>query len=198
MSQISFKKLGKQEKIARIIRCNPCCNERNVISRYVVALQEDNTDEIAYFESFGEDVRQIIQNAATYEQGLLFGFTDKNLNECGWLHCQVDVVEKIELSASNCISIGRTPNGKYVVGTDWCTGAGGGAPLGIWGASFDTFKEAVKAGVKELQKRYDYALQCSKDNFNYNGKKTRALIVNLNGIKQRYLEPQQLVFVFSE
>ena len=61
----------KQEKLAAISEYNPYRTERNAVLRYLLAVRRDDADKIAYFESFGDSVHQIILNVRTYERGLL-------------------------------------------------------------------------------------------------------------------------------
>ena len=63
---------------------NPCRIERNAVLRYLLAVRRDDAEQIAYFEGFGNSVQQIILNVRTYERGLLFGYTAKQFDECGW------------------------------------------------------------------------------------------------------------------
>ena len=77
--------MTREEKLQEIVEYNPCRIERNAVLRYLLAIHRNDTEQIAYFESFGKSVRHIILNVRTYERGLIFGFIGKQFNEHGWL-----------------------------------------------------------------------------------------------------------------
>ena len=97
----------KQEKLEAILEYNPCRTERNAVLRYLLAVRRDNTEQIAYFESFGDSVHKIILNVRTYERGTLFGYTAKQFDEYGWIRGMLPIVERIELDILNTIHIGQ-------------------------------------------------------------------------------------------
>lgn len=194
-----IQKYTTQEKLAAILEYNPCRTERNAVLRYLLAVRRDDADEIAYFESFGDCVHQIIRNVRTYERGLLFGYTTKQFDEYGWLRGMLPIVERIELDVHNVIHIGQSIDGTYAVTVDWSTGgAGGGSHPSVWDEPIADYKEAVRNGIGQLERQYAYAMQHSSDSCNYNAKKIRKLIAKLVEVKQRYLEPKQLsLFEFA-
>ncbi len=183
----------KQEKLEAILEYNPCRTERNAVLRYLLAVRRDNTEQIAYFESFGDSVHKIILNVRTYERGTLFGYTAKQFDEYGWIRGMLPIVERIELDILNTIHIGQSIDGTYAVTVGWSTdGAGGGSHPSVWDEPITDYKEAVKRGIAELEKHYAYAWEHISDSCNYNARKIRQLIATLKEIKRRYLEPKQL------
>ena len=183
----------KQEKLAVISEYNLCRVERTAVLRYLLAVRRDDADEIAYFESFGDCVHHIIHNVRTYERGLLFGYTAKQFDEYGWLRGMLPIVERIELDIHNTIHIGQSIDGTYAVTVDWSTGsAGGGSHPSVWDEPIVDYKEAVRDGIGQLERKYAYAMKHSSDSTNYNAKRIRKLIAKLAEVKQRYLEPKQL------
>ena len=188
-----IQKYTKQEKLAAILEYNPYRTERNAVLRYLLAVRRDDADAIAYFESFGDCVHQIILNVRTYERGLLFGYTTKQFDEYGWLRGMLPIVERIELDMWNTIHIGQSIDGTYAVTVDWSTGgAGGGSHPSVWDEPIADYKEAVRNGIGQLERQYAYAMKHSADSTNYNAKRIRKLIAKLAEVKQRYLEPKQL------
>lgn len=103
----------KQEKLEAILEYNPYRTERNAVLRYLLAVRRDNTEQIAYFESFGDSVHKIILNVRTYERGTLFGYTAKQFDEYGWIRGMLPIVERIELDILNTIHIGQSIDGTY-------------------------------------------------------------------------------------
>lgn len=77
-----------------ILKFNPCKAERKVVLRYLLAVRHNDKEQTAYFESFGKSVHQIIRNIRTYERRLIFGYTNKSLDEHGWLNGMLPIVEK--------------------------------------------------------------------------------------------------------
>ena len=182
----------KQEKLEAILEYNPGRAERNAVLRYLLAVRRDDAGQIAYFEGFGNSVSRIISNVRTYERGLLFGYTDKQFDEYGWIRGMLPIVERIELDIFNIIYIGQSINGMYAVTVDWCTGgAGGGSHPSVWDEPISDYKTAVKQGIAELERCYAYAMEHSSDSTNYNASKIRKLTAKLQEIKRQYLEPKQ-------
>ena len=130
---IPIQKFRKQKKIAAILEYTPCHTERKAFEQYLLAVRKDNTEKIAYLESFGDSPQRIIRNVCTYERGLLFGYTDKRFDEHGWIRGMLPIVERIELGMLNTIFIGQAVNGMYAIAINWCTGhAGGGRHPSVW------------------------------------------------------------------
>ncbi|MBU3039487.1 hypothetical protein KO473_00630 [Bacteroides sp. HF-4919] len=183
-----------QEKIAQILDYRTCRIERETKLPYLLAIRRNDKEQIAYFESFGDSVHRIIHNVRTYERGLLFGYTSKELNGHGWLIGMLPIIENIELESGNCIHIGQSINGTYAVTVDWCTGsAGGGSHPSIWDKPISSYKEAIRSGIHELEKVYNKA-ECYSisDRGNYNPKVISKLKAKLLELKRRYTQPQQL------
>ena len=171
-----------------------CKRERHIILRYVQALRREDAEQTAYFEGFGESVHQIVLNVNTYERRLVFGYVDKQFNEYGWINGMLPIVEEIRLDISNVIHIGQSVNGTYVVTVGWCTGtAGGGSRPSVWDEPIAGYKEAVRTGIRRLERIYNDAERRSlTDRGNYNPKYIRRLKAGLQELKRRYTAPQQL------
>lgn len=190
----NVSQMTNEEKLRQLLDYNPYKEERNIVYRYVMALRHDDAEQIAYFEGFGNNIRQIIMNVNTYERGLIFGYVGKQFNEYGWLSCKIPIVEEIRLNASNAILIGLSVNGTYVVSVDWNTGtAGGGSHPSIWSEPIAEYKKAVREGIRQLEEKYEYAENQSRyDRGNFNPTIIRRLKAGLQDIRQKYLSPQQL------
>ena len=129
-------------------------NEDDVEKRLHDAINNNDLEVIDYFEQFGEDVRVQIRNAATYEQYLLCGYTDKpSFNQYGW----IDNDDKIRRSGHeeaiftegfiwHCnIRYMQHPNGKWVASASYNFGDCGGSSLpGIWNSWYDSKEEAIR------------------------------------------------------
>ena len=191
-----IQKYTKQEKLEAILEYNPCRVERNAVLRYLLAVRRDNTEQIAYFESFGDSVHKIILNVRTYERGTLFGYTAKQFDEYGWIRGMLPIVERIKLDILNTIHIGQSIDGTYAVTVGWSTGGASGSHPSVWDEPIRDYKTAVKQGIAELEQRYAYAMAHSSDVCNYNVSKIRKLMARLKETKRQYLEPRQL-FLFE-
>jgi len=86
--------MTREEKLQEIVEYSPCRVERSTVLRYLLALRRNDTEQIAYFESFGKSVRHIILNVRTYERGLIFGYVGKRFNEHGWINGMLPIVKK--------------------------------------------------------------------------------------------------------
>ena len=110
--------MTREEKLQEIVEYSPCRVERSTVLRYLLALRRNDTEQIAYFESFGKSVRHIILNVRTYERGLIFGYVGKRFNEHGRINGMLPIVEEIKLDTSNTIHIGQSVDGTYAVSID--------------------------------------------------------------------------------
>ena len=190
----TLSQMTREEKLQEILEYNPCRVERNIVLRYLLAMRHNDEEQISYLESFGKNVRQIIQNVHTYERGLIFGFNGKQLNEHGWLSGMLPIVEEIKLDNMNKIHIGQSMNGMYAVSINWSTGcAGGGSHPSIWDEPIEDYKEAIRQGLHQLEQQYVKTERWSvSDSSNYNPQIIRKLKAKLLELKQRYTQPQQL------
>jgi len=180
--------------LQEIVEYNPCRIERNAVLRYLLAVRRNDTEQIAYFESFGKSVRHIILNVRTYERGLIFGYIGKQFNEHGWINGMLPIVEEIKLDTFNTIHIGQSIDGTYAVTINWCTGtAGGGSHPSVWDEPVRDYKEAVRQGIRLLEQQYNKAEHSSdSDRGNYNPNIIRNLKGKLQELKRQYTQPRQL------
>lgn len=189
-----ISQMTREEKLQEIIEYNPYRIERNAVLRYLLAVRRNDTEQIAYFESFGKSVRHIILNVRTYERGLIFGYIGKQFNEHGWINGMLPIVEDIKLDTFNTIHIGQSIDGTYAVTINWCTGtAGGGSHPSVWDEPVRDYKEAVRQGIRLLEQQYNKAEHSSdSDRGNYNPNIIRNLKSKLLEIKRQYTQPRQL------
>ena len=76
----------------------------------------------------------------------------------GWINGMLPIVEEIKLDTSNTIHIGQSVDGTYAVSIDWCTGtAGGGSHPSVWDEPVRDYKEAVRQGIRLLERQYNKA-----------------------------------------
>ena len=186
--------MTREEKLQEIVEYSPCRVERSAVLRYLLAVRCNDTEQIAYFESFGKSVRHIILNVRTYERGLIFGYVGKRFNEYGWINGMLPIIEEIKLDTFNTIHIGQSVDGTYAVAIDWCTGtAGGGSHPSVWDEPVRDYKEAVRQGIRLLERQYNKAECWSvSDRSNYNPKVIRSLKEKLLELKRKYTQPRQL------
>lgn len=189
-----ISQMTREEKLQEIIEYNPYRIERNAVLRYLLAVRRNDTEQIAYFESFGKSVRHIILNVRTYERGLIFGYIGKQFNEHGWINGMLPIVEDIKLDTFNTIHIGQSIDGTYAVTINWCTGtAGGGSHPSVWDEPVRDYKEAVRQGIRLLEQQYNKAEHSSdSDRGNYNPNIIRNLKSKLLELKRQYTQPRQL------
>ena len=189
-----ISQMTREEKLQEIVEYNPCRIERNAVLRYLLAIHRNDTEQIAYFESFGKSVRHIILNVRTYERGLIFGYIGKQFNEHGWINGMLPIIEEIKLDTFNTIHIGQSIDGTYTVTINWCTGtAGGGSHPSVWDAPVRDYKEAVRQGIRLLEQQYNKAEHNSdSDRGNYNPNIIRNLKGKLLENKRQYTQPRQL------
>lgn len=189
-----ISQMTREEKLQEIVEYNPCRIERNAVLRYLLAVRRNDTEQIAYFESFGKSVRHIILNVRTYERGLILGYMGKQFNEHGWINGMLPIIEEIKLDTFNTIHIGQSIDGTYAVTINWCTGtAGGGSHPSVWDEPVRDYKEAVRQGIRLLEQQYNKAEHSSdSDRGNYNPNIIRNLKSKLLELKRQYTQPRQL------
>ena len=112
-----ISQMTREEKLQEIVEYNPCRVERSAVLRYLLAVRRNDTEQTAYFESFGKSVRHIILNVRTYERGMIFGYVGKQFNEHGWINGMLPIIEEIKLDTFNTIHIGQSVDGTYAVAT---------------------------------------------------------------------------------
>lgn len=190
----TLSQMTQQEKLQAILEYNPYRTERKTVLCYLLAVRRNNTKQIAYFESFGKNVRQIIRNVHIYERRLLFGYADIHIDEYGWLSGMLPIIEEIKLDSSNSIHIGKSKNGIYAVTVGWCTGtAGGDSHPSVWDEPVKEYKEAIRQGIRQLEELYKKADRYSlSDKSNYNPAVISKLKTKLLELKRQYLHSQQL------
>lgn len=179
--------MDKEEKLQALADYQPCRHERQYVFRYIQALRQDDSEQVAWFESFGMSVYQIMLNVSTYERGKMFGYTDKRFDEYGWIRGMLPIVENIELDTANVIHIGQSVNGMYAVSVSWGTGnAGGGSRPSVWDEPIADYKEAVSCGIRILEQLYS----------TLSSKEKGRLMAGLRELKRKHTGPQQLSLFF--
>lgn len=67
-----ISQMTKEEKLQALVEYHACRHERDTVCRYIRALRQEDEEQTAYFEGFGESVHQIILNTNIYERRLIF------------------------------------------------------------------------------------------------------------------------------
>lgn len=50
-----ISQMTREEKLQEIVEYNPCRVERSAVLRYLLAVRRNDTEQIAYFESFWQE-----------------------------------------------------------------------------------------------------------------------------------------------
>ena len=179
----ALSQMSKEEKLQELADYLPWRHERQYVSRYIQALRQDDSEQVAWFESFGQSIPHVMLNVSTYERGKLFGYADKRFDEYGWIRGMLPIVEDIELDTANVIHIGQSVNGLYAVTVSWGTShAGGGSYPSVWDEPIADYKEAVSCGIRMLEQQYA----------KISSKETSRLMAGLRELKRKHTGPQQL------
>lgn len=179
----ALSQMSKEEKLQELADYLPCRHERQYVSRYIQALRQDDSEQVSWFESFGQSIRHVMLNVSTYERGKLFGYADKHFDEYGWIRGMLPIVENIELDTAIVIHIGQSVNGQYAVTVSWGTSnAGGGSYPSVWDEPIADYKEAVLRGIHMLEQQYS----------TLSSKEKGRLMAGLQELKRKYTGPQQL------
>lgn len=164
MAKREYKNLSKDEKLKEIKETFIARAEQEAYSKYISALENDDTKTINYFESFGDDLRKIISNYRCFNQNLLFGFETKTYNESGWMERPVFFdkeeiliyVHKNGWKEKNFIEVAKGKNGKWTNGI-WAQSNTGGNVDGIsvWGEIHDTKELAIVGACHRIIKFHE-------------------------------------------
>lgn len=159
----SYKSLSKYEKLQEIkeLRLRNC--ERHEVAIYLKAIWLNDTKTIESYERFGTTPHKIFINKRTYERQLLFGFSDLEFSEYGWIENRklldyeiIDFKTKNQSVSSNSVSIGRGLNNKWTFGICYSTGGSGGAnSASIWGEIVDSKEKAIILGLEKLLEQHN-------------------------------------------
>lgn len=179
----ALSQMSKEEKLRELADYQPCRHERQYVLRYIQALRQDDSEQVAWFESFGMSVYQIMLNVSTYERGKMFGYTDKRFDEYGWIRGMLPIVENIELDTANVIHIGQSVNGLSAVTVNWATSdACGVSHPSVWNEPIADYKEAVLRGIRMLEQQYSTLSSKGKGR----------LMAGLRELRRKHTGPQQL------
>lgn len=155
-----YKSLSKFEKLAEVQELNPSKCERHNMAVYLKALWLNNTEILDYYESFGDAPNKFFSNKRAYERGLLFGYSEIQYNEYGWLD-NAELIEKEQIdiiskgSNRNYITIGKGLNGNWTYGMSYSTGNGGGGyRADVWGKIIPEKQECIIEALQELKQRH--------------------------------------------
>lgn len=157
------KRNDKYEKMKEIKSLALIRDERKVATKYLQALRNDDTTFVQYFESFGDNIRAMIMNYIAYQQGLIFGFTDKEFDEFGWLKSpkfleveEFDFPHKSSTHLTNSVIIGKGKNDKWTYGRyiyNECSGHSSG--LSVWNGVCNSREEALKEVLELMKKAHE-------------------------------------------
>lgn len=155
---LKSKDLSAYEKLTQIQEVHFCRVERHNVAVYLNALRLNDREIIENYESFWESPRQLLMNKRKYEQLLLFGFTKNEFNEYGWFEKpkflkreEIKFPHRDGWAVSNCITLGKGINRKWIYGMNYSYSTGGAANgLSVWGKIFDSIKDCLKAILNKM------------------------------------------------
>lgn len=203
---MDYKYLSASEKIEQLLAYRACKEERQYVALYLSALRDNDLQTVEDFESFGNSTRHIIMNRRAYDRGQLFGFTQKTMNEYGWLdNARFRNVERIEFidrkgwAVTNHITIGEGANGKWSYGVSFSTGgSGGGYGLSVWRKVYDNRKECLKAALQELLNLHAEQRERLKDDpTNFNPTLSNIVVKQIQAMLQETTVAKQLTLFFN-
>jgi len=196
---MNFMDKTKYQKLAEIQSSNWCRAERHAVAVYLNALRKNDIETLKEYERFGISFHKILSNKRTFDRAILFGIHDLEFDDCGWLKCgKLFGLRKIEFttekgsSRTNYIEIGHGNNGTWAYGINYSTGsAGGGYRCDIWSDLYNSEKEVIQAGLKELLRRHSEAKEsmwkkdtCGNYKHDYSQKIVKLIEQELNGFRQ--------------
>lgn len=169
MNRKELKKIAKE-----LLECN---EDTETMQSYSMALRFKNIEQITFFKSMGDCVRQQLMNVHEYIEGLRFGFTSIKFDENGWLDNHVWESEEVEVPAckkhdkyfkGNHIRLAKGLNGNWAYGVNYSLGggAGGGWMPNVYMGAYKLRDEAYRAGIGYLLEKHQYALT-QNDSSNY-------------------------------
>ena len=130
---------------------------------YENAVENNDTDLLAYFAKFGEDYRGV-QNACRFEASRECGFTDEyHTNKEGWCNNgELDIIKEYIFNGRTYaeIAYAELPNGRWVCGSSvFLENNGYGFLPSVFTPSYPTKDESILA---EIDRITDYIKKNSK------------------------------------
>ena len=133
--------------------------EAEIIAEIMEAVDGNDFEKLDWYQQFGDSFRIITTNVHAYKKQLEFGFTEISFDQYGWFS-RPEFLDKEELIFGNAehymqhsaIEVARGINNVWTNALSYTFGcAGGGSPLSVYGAQFNSRKNALAAGLTQLK-----------------------------------------------
>lgn len=144
-----------------IAELHDICEDPETIQEYLAATEALDQQKLNFFADFGPSVRHQVINVKEFRRGLLFGFTDITLNECGWIDYydawpireEVSLRHPHDKAITNYVTLVCGPNGQWTFGysMNFGSGAGSSSPASVFGDAFDTREECLLAALSYIE-----------------------------------------------
>jgi len=133
--------------------------EREMIGEILKLIENKDSEKLAWFNSFGKDIRHILMNVHAYRKGLEFGFTEIAFDKYGWF-CRSEFLDQEDIKLGDSerygeysnIYLGRGLNQVWTYALNYSYGlAGGGYGLSVYGKQFRNRQDALGYALKEMK-----------------------------------------------
>ncbi len=197
-----------REDLEYLLGYKPNENEIEAHSKYLTALQADNTETIAEMQKFGESARQILMNITDYNNAKRFGYTNFEIGEYGWMARQewietetIPFVEKKDKASNTYVKIAMGINGRWTNGYSLRFGSGCGRSSGCCfsGKDFATKDEAIEDVLNYAYNEFLHASTHSEDPTNYDKKYIQFILSSIKTqLLYRGMKIKPIVFDTAE
>lgn len=134
--------------------------ERELIAALLPAIDNGDSETVAWFAGFGNSLSAILMNVHGYRKRPEFGFTEISFDKYGWFESPVFFdYEVIKLGNTarygeySEIRIGKGPNWVWSFALSYSFGcAGGGSALSVYDPHFNSRDAALNTALGKLKK----------------------------------------------
>jgi hypothetical protein len=133
--------------------------EGGILEEMILSIENNDTEKLSWFTSFGDSLRAIFMNVHAYRKGCEFGFTEISFDKHGWF-TRPQFISREDLMLGNpdkhsehsTLYIGRGALPVWTYGLNYSFGTAGGCyGLSVYGKQFKSRNEAVKNGLADLK-----------------------------------------------
>ncbi|MET3114844.1 hypothetical protein AAKU52_002584 [Pedobacter sp. CG_S7] len=162
--------------------------ERELLDEVLETVREKDIDRLAWYASFGKDLRHIINNIYAYRRGLNFGFTEISFDQNGWIN-RAEFLDRENIVLANSeIRLGRGKNNLWIYTLDYSFGTCGSAsPLTVYDKPYPNRETALNTALNELKEIMQVKVG-NTDRGNYNPSIIAATITAVTTYKYKDLQ----------
>jgi hypothetical protein len=133
--------------------------ESEILKEVLAAIEQNNTNQLEWFNQFGDSLRVVTINVYACRKQLEFGFSEIAFDQYGWFR-RPEFLDKEDqvfgnpyyYSEHSTLTLGHGINDIWTYALDYNFGtAGGGYGLSVYGKQFKSREDAMTCGLNDLK-----------------------------------------------